>query len=454
MVSNRDTIIAPATPVGNSGIAVVRISGDQSLSFLHTCFRAVKSVSEYESHRFYLGKFHDATGDKIDEIMAVYMAAPRTYTGEPVVELHCHGSRRIVSDILETAHHHGIRLAQPGEFTYRAYLTGRLDLVQAEAVSRLIQSSTEFSRKSALQQLDGVLSRQIHTFSSLVKNVLVHIEAWIDFPEEDLPKESVRQIKGMISDVHRQMTDLAATYQKGQYIHTGATVALAGLPNAGKSSLMNALLQRDRSIVSPVPGTTRDTIEQSFQFNGIEIRLVDTAGLRGSGDLVEQEGVRRARAVLDYADIILLVFDGSASLTDDFVDLVHSYCNCSSLLIVNKSDIVSQRPILDFYNGPVVHVSAKYGDGISELKDKLVSLLLEDYLPGAEPSYLTEQRHYDALTAATGHLQRFLSNVEHVDVDLLSMDLRDCLHELASITGQVTTESILDDIFSSFCIGK
>lgn len=454
MANNKDTIIAPATAVGNSGIAIVRISGERALSFLQTYFRNNKKHIKLDSHRLYLGRLFDVADLVIDEVMVVYMSPPGTYTCEPVVEIHCHGSRQIVRKILELAQSHHIRLAQPGEFTYRAYLNGRIDLIQAEAVSRLIHSSTDLSRKSALQQLDGLLSRQLHYFSSTVKQVLVYIEAWIDFPEEVLPEENIQQITDSISHIYRQMNDLASTYKKGQYVHSGATVALAGLPNAGKSSLMNALLQQERSIVSSVPGTTRDTIEQSFQLEGIEIRLVDTAGLRNSDDFVEQEGVRRAKAALSHADVVLLVLDGSVTLSDQFADIVSSYRGTTSVLIINKTDIMSHEPDLRFYDGPVVRVSAKHGDGISELKDKIVSLLLQDYLPGAEPSYLTEQRHYEALVAATSHLDNFLGNINDVELDLLSIDLRDCLQSLASITGEVSSEAVLDEIFSSFCIGK
>lgn len=454
MSTTVDTIIAPATPVGDSGLAVVRISGEGSLSFLATFFRARRPISSFETHRLYLGRLVDLDDTVIDEVMVVYMAPPHTYTCESVVEVHCHGSRQIVTKILELARFANIRLARPGEFTYRAFINGRIDLVQAEAVSRLIHSSTDLSRRSALQQLDGRLSRELHSFSAAVKETLVMVEAWIDFPEEELPAESIAQVSSAITTVCHQMTELANTYQKGQYVHGGATVALAGLPNAGKSSLMNALLQRDRSIVSPVPGTTRDTIEQSFHLEGIEIRLVDTAGLRESVDHVEQEGVRRARAALSHADLVLLVLDGSTPPCSEFVEMVTSYCDNPSILVVNKSDIFSTLPAHEYYSGPVVLTSAKRGDGIPELRKKIISILLSDHNPNAEPSYVTEQRHFESLTTASRHLHHFLANIGRVELDLLSIDLRDCLQSLAAITGEVTTESVLDEIFSSFCIGK
>jgi len=283
MILDRDTIIAPATAVSESGIAVLRISGSGALSFLKTFFRPKTQIENFLSHFLYLGRIVDEHDHAIDEIMAVYMEPPHTYTSESVVEIHCHGSRQIVRRILQLANTNNIRLANPGEFTYRAYLNGRIDLVQAEAVSRLIQSSSEFSRHAALQQLDGLLSRQLYSYTATIKNLLVQLEAWIDFPEEDLPAENIDQIFSSAKKLYIQMSTLMNTYRAGQFVHDGATVVLAGLPNAGKSSLMNALLQQDRSIVSPVPGTTRDLIEDSTQIAGINVRLVDTAGMRQSG---------------------------------------------------------------------------------------------------------------------------------------------------------------------------
>jgi len=454
MINDRDTIIAPATAVSESGIAVLRISGCGAYSFLKTFFRTKKKIDIFQSHYLYLGRIVDENGQDIDEVMAVYMAPPRTYTGEPVVEVHCHGSRQIVRRILQLANASNIRLANPGEFTYRAYLNGRIDLVQAEAVSRLIQSTSEFSRQSALQQLDGLLSRQLYDYSSTIKNLLVQIEAWIDFPEEDLPAENIEQIFSSANELYIHMSCLMDTYRSGQFVHDGATVVIAGLPNAGKSSLMNALLQQDRSIVSSVPGTTRDLIEHSTQIGGINLRLVDTAGLRNSDDFVEQEGVRRARNVVKNANVILLMLDGSGPLCDQFLALLQDFSGYPLILVVNKSDLLSAQIDLSFFSGPIVTVSAKHGDGMKDLLESLSALLLRDYLPSSESPYITERRHYQALVGATLSIKSFLDNLGSVDLDLLSIDLRSALDSLGSVTGSVTTDDVLDDIFSSFCIGK
>lgn len=454
MKNDVDTIIAPATAVNESGIAVLRISGKKALLFLNKYFRSVGRFREFKSHQLYLGRIIDNNCEVVDEVMAVYMAPPHSYTTEPVVEIHCHGSRQVVRLIVDLAGDFGIRIAEPGEFTYRAYLNGRIDLVQAEAVSRLIQSTSELSRKSALQQLDGRLSRELYKYANTIKELLVQIEAWIDFPEEDLPEENISDISSTAMDVYHEMLNLLATYRAGQHVHEGAVIALAGLPNAGKSSLMNALLQQDRSIVSDIPGTTRDTIEQSTQISDIKVRLVDTAGLRYSDDYVEQEGVRRARNIVSSADVILLIMDGSVPVSDQFLDLLSEFSGSQVVLVINKSDLCPIQVDFSFFTGPVVPVSAKHGDGIQGLIDTISSLLLQDYLPMSESPYITERRHYESLIIASRHLCSFVENVGCVDLDLLSIDLRSALDDLGQITGVVSTDDLLDGVFSSFCIGK
>lgn len=455
-MSDRDTIIAPATSVGNAGIAIVRISGTASLSFLQRHFRATSGVSNFVSHQLYLGRLVDTSAEVIDEIMAVHMHAPRSYTCEDVVEIHCHGSRQVVKIILDLAITHGIRLAKPGEFTYRAYLNGRLDLTQAEAVSRLIHSKSEFSRKAALQQLDGLLSRRIYTFSARIKQFLVMLEAWIDFPEEDLPEENIIHISESMKKLLVEMETLANSYRAGQRVHDGVTVVLVGLPNVGKSSLLNAFLEEERAIVSAIPGTTRDLIEQSIDIGGLTVRLVDTAGLRETEDYVEREGVRKAHDKLKSADLVLLLMDGTESPGEEFLNLFHLCKPYPSILVITKSDLAGSQHGIDtsFFTGPIFSVSAKHGTGLDILKQYIVDSLYKDHIPDAEPAYLTERRHFESLVCAVDSTRSFLQNIDQTPVDLLAIDLRDALHHLAAITGEVTTNSILDDVFSQFCIGK
>jgi len=454
MFNDKDTIIAPATAVTGSGLVVLRVSGARSFAFLKSVFFPTDKSCNYQSHCLYHGKILDDNNQVVDEVMAVFMQPPRTYTTEEVVEIHCHGSRQIVRRIIDLASTHSIRLAKPGEFTYRAYLNGRIDLIQAESVSRLIQSSSELSRKAALQHLDGLLSRKLYDLSSIIKSLLVQIEAWIDFPEEDLPAEDLTHITAVAIDIYDQMSELLSTYRSGQHIHEGAVVALAGLPNAGKSSLMNALLKQDRSIVSDLPGTTRDSIEQSTQLSGINVRLVDTAGLRNSDDFIEQEGVRRALDIVNKADLILLLVDGTEPVSDQFLELLSEFSSLRVVLVVNKIDLSLSQNDFGFFHGTKVMVSAKSGSGIEELLQTVSLLLLDNYIPTSESPCITERRHYEALLSAASHMSRFVDNAQSSDLDLLSIDLRSALDSLGAITGVVTTEAILDEIFSSFCIGK
>lgn len=455
-MSDQDTIIAPATPVTNSGVAVIRISGARAVLFLHEHFCSVgRRREKFTSHRFYYGYIVDKSGSTIDESMVVYMESPKTYTCESVVEIHCHGSRYIVRQILDLAYAFGIRSARPGEFTYRAYMNGRIDLPQAEAVARLIQSTSAKSHKAALQQLGGLLSRTITSFSLTVRNALAEIEAWIDFPDEDLPEENLQNIVISIRSISDRMNDLLRTYRAGRYIHNGATIALAGCPNVGKSSLMNALLQEDRSIVSDIPGTTRDYIESHVVFGGMAVRLVDTAGIRTSVDRVEQEGVRRSQGIIESSDLVLLLCDKDSVNNPDFFELLASCNDNNTFLVLTKSDLKGGRVHSShFFDGKVLSVSSRTGCGIDNLKNEVVDYLLKDYSSSSETALLTESRHFVALSSAQQFLSDFMAHVGFLPLDILSIDLRGALDSLGELTGAVTREDVLSDIFSRFCIGK
>lgn len=454
-MSKLSTIIAPATLVGESGIAVLRISGDLSLPFLNHYFRPHKKSGELHSHYLYLGYLVDSHNHVIDEIMAVYMQPKRSYTLEPVVELHCHGSLQILKEVLSLAQSFGITLAKPGEFTYRAFINGRIDLAQAEAVCRLIHSQSEYSRKSALDQMDGFLSRQIHKFANIVKNKIVFLEAWIDFPDEDIPEQSVLFIKEEMDDLLAEINTLTDSYRVGQIVHDGASVVLAGFPNSGKSSLLNALIKKDRAIVSHIPGTTRDLIEESIILGGVKIRIADTAGLRETSDILELQGVQRSYDKLQKADLILFIHDSSTPITSEFVELIAQYPSYAKILVLSKSDLNnSSDSVIDAFPAPVQHVSAHTGSGLDDLATAIGSILFGDYVHHSESSIITERRHYEVLLTAKESLSRFASSVESLTLDVLVADLRHVLSCFDQITGVVTNEDILDDIFSKFCIGK
>jgi tRNA modification GTPase len=454
-MNTNDTIVAPATAPGDGGIAIIRISGPQAYRELEEYFKPSGKVETFESHRLYHGHLIDGNGRLVDEVMAVYMAAPRTYTCDDVVEIHCHGSHQIVATILNLYLKHGLRLADPGEFTYRAYINGRLDLSQAEAVSRLISSKSDSSYRLALSQVDGLLSRKIHTLTSKLKFALVLSEAWIDFPEEDIPEEDIQQILSAVSQVSEQITPLLDTYNSGKILSEGAAILLVGQPNVGKSSLLNALLGEERAIVTAVPGTTRDLLEEGLTINGVPVRLIDTAGLHDSADLVEQEGIRRAESRLERADLVLLLVDGSTNINDlDFY--VQNQCEGLPVFVVlTKDDLgraVQSNPFPDY---PSYRISSKTGYGLDGLRDAISSFLVGDYLPSSESVMLTEQRHYEALLVCGRCLERVESLLGAGEsLEFLAFELREALHALGQISGETTTESVLDDIFSGFCIGK
>ena len=454
-MNTTDTIIAPATAPGDGGIAIVRISGAAALSALLRHFKPSAKITELVSHHLYHGNLRDSSGGLIDEVMAVFMAAPHTYTRDDVVEIQCHGGQQVVRAILNLYQSQGIRLAEPGEFTYRAYMSGRLDLSQAEAVSSLIHAKTDSSRKLALTQIDGSLSREIYSFTASLKKALVLTEAWIDFPEENLPVEDLALIARSVVDVKSKASIITDSYGCGRVLSEGASILLVGQPNVGKSSLLNALLGEDRAIVTPVPGTTRDLLEEGVTIEGIPVRLVDTAGLHDSSDVVELEGMRRAEKKLSQADLVLLVVDGSKNL-DELDDYVYKQCaSLPAFLILTKADIATVVSSSSFCNFPAYQVSSKTGEGLDKLRRAISSFLVGDYLSSSESVMLTERRHHEALLFCVESLERAESFLDDSSsLELLALELRESLHHLGQISGETTTEALLDDIFSGFCIGK
>ena len=454
-MNTTDTIIAPATAPGEGGIAIVRISGADALSALLCYFKPSAVPAALESHHLYHGILKDCSGGLVDEVMAVYMSAPHTYTREDVVEIQCHGGQQVVKSILKLYQSHGLRLAEPGEFTYRAFLSGRLDLSQAEAVSSLIHAKTDSSRKLALDQVGGALSREIYSFTASLKHALVLTEAWIDFPEEDLPKEDLVEIGSSISYIKNEISIITNSYGRGRVLSEGASILLLGQPNVGKSSLLNALLGEERAIVTEIPGTTRDFLEEGCVIDGVPLRLIDTAGLRSSVDLVEAEGVRRAEGKISTADLVLFVIDGSKKL-DDFDFYVHDRCVGSpALLVSTKSDLADGCGDLSFCDFPVYRVSSKTELGLDELRNGISAFLVGEQRGASESVMLTEQRHYEALLFCLDCLDRALVLLDGDSaLELLAFELREALQHLGKISGETSTEALLDDIFSGFCIGK
>lgn len=449
-----DTIIAPATAVGGGGIAVVRVSGPRALECLQLFFRPTRKPGKYRSHQLYHGHLVDRQGDHLDEVLAVFMAAPNTYTRQDVVEFHCHGSQQIVKSILTLFLEEGLRLASPGEFTYRAFINGRLDLSQAEAVAHLIHAKSDSSRKLALSQVEGQLSKFIFGITEKLRGIQVLFEAWMDFPEEDLPADNLSEIGRDVCGIISKIDQITDTYRCGRVLLEGASILLVGRPNAGKSSLLNRLLGEERAIVTDVPGTTRDLLEEGMTIGGLPVRLIDTAGLRQSDDPVEAEGVRRAKKKIDQADLVLLLVDGSKPVDEQDLFAYHACSKNKGFLVKTKSDLpmVADTSFCEF---PGIGVSSKTGAGLELLQQEIAQILLAGHFPSAESVMLAEQRHFDAIIACRNNLCLLTSGLkEGLFLEFLAFEVREALHHLGQISGQTTTDSVLEKIFSKFCIGK
>ncbi|BCA81211.1 tRNA uridine-5-carboxymethylaminomethyl(34) synthesis GTPase MnmE [Desulfuromonas sp. AOP6] len=453
---SEDTIAAPATAVGDGGVAIIRMSGSLSKSILNSCFVPFSPVKELSSHYLYYGHIHNTNGCVVDEVMAVLMRGPKSFTREDVAEIHCHGGSVVVSQILDLLIEHGARLASPGEFTYRAFLNGRIDLTRAEAIIDLIRSRSEGAARIASSQLQGKLYRTLNQFNNTLLDLLSHVEADIDFPEEDIDPKAFDSITLQVRHLLHDVEHLLSTFNSGRVLREGVSVLIFGRPNVGKSSLLNALLGESRAIVTDVAGTTRDTLEESVLFDGLPLRLIDTAGVRHTEDVVEVEGVNRAKAKIDTADLVLLVVDGHKGITPDDRLALSLTQHVPCLLVVNKSDLPPAPLDHHFHTLPQVKVSVHSGAGIEDLRANIKNLLVDEKaLEGPESFLLSDRRHYQSLLRCRDCLNAFLCNASHdLPPELLAVDLREAVSRLGEITGETTPDDVLDRIFSRFCIGK
>lgn len=452
-----ETIVAPATPPGQGSVAIVRLSGPRAIALLAEVFVGRTPVTAMDTHRLCFGRLQNRLGQTVDKVLAVIMRAPRSYTGEDVVEVHCHGGSQVLRNVLDLFLAGGARMAQPGEFTRRAFLNGRLDLAQAEAVVALLQARSEQAGRLALSQLEGHLSRQLHAFADRIKQSLGLLEAYIDFSEEEVGVLDLPAFLGPMMVLRVDIQALVNSFDTGRALREGVNLLILGRPNVGKSSLMNALLGEARAIVTEIPGTTRDILEEQLVLSGYPLRLIDAAGIRETVDSIEREGVRRAREKAASADVVLLVVDGSQPLTEED-RLAISLCRPErTLAVINKNDLAQTFPrakLSTFF--AQVEISARSGSGLELLKETIVGLLSSGG-PGAgeESLVVTERRHRDALLQAVDALDRLATAVTLADpYECLAIELREALSALGQITGETTPDEILDMIFSRFCIGK
>jgi tRNA modification GTPase len=457
-----DTIAAIATPIGEGGMGVIRVSGPQAVAIARTVFqdRHGHPVEDLPSHRVRFGSLiQPQTGAKLDEVLVTYMRAPRSYTGEDVVEISGHGGIGVMARILGAVVSVGARLAEPGEFTKRAFLNGRLDLSQAEAVIDLIHAHTEESHRQALAQLQGGLSRAIRAMREELLEVLAYVEGAMEFPEEDLALLPWETLRARAHALEAQVATLLDSFQSGRVLREGVQVAIVGRPNVGKSSLFNALLAANRAIVTPIPGTTRDVIEEVANLRGYPFRLIDTAGIRPSADPVEQEGIERARASLESADLVLLVLDRSEPLTVEDEAAMAAVQGKRVQVVLNKADLppllTAAEVQIRFPEWPKTAVSCKERQGLERLTEAMVAAVLHGQRPPREGPVVTRLRHWEALQRARQSLlQAYAAMEQRLSGEFIAVDLREALEWLGEIVGLNYTEDLLDKIFSEFCIGK
>ena len=453
-----DTIAAIATSLGEGGLAVIRISGPQAFAVADRCFAPAGTASLKPSaagtHTIHYGHVVRG-GQNIDEVLLAVMRAPRTFTCEDVVEITCHGGILPAKMVLDAVLESGARLAEPGEFTRRAFLNGRIDLTQAEAVADLIHSRTELALRAANEQLAGKLSQRINQLRDEMVEILAHIEAHIDFPEEDIAPDTKDQLIARLDRSVAFMDQLLRTANEGQILRRGIRAAIIGRPNAGKSSLLNQLLGHDRAIVSPIPGTTRDTIEETANIRGLPVVFIDTAGLREARDEIEAEGVRRTRQTLQQAEFILQMFDVSEPLTDSDRDYLAEFSSKKRILVLNKIDLTPQLHLPSNLMSAAMKVSCLTAEGIEPLKDAIKELVWSGEINAEMLQVMINSRHQEALGRARAATLRAVDALRtDQTLELVALDLRIAMNAVGEIVGKTTTEDLLDVIFSRFCIGK
>ncbi|MCM0759400.1 MULTISPECIES: tRNA uridine-5-carboxymethylaminomethyl(34) synthesis GTPase MnmE [Sporomusa] len=457
-----DTISAIATAIGEGGIGIIRISGSKAMAIAGKLFisKSGKTVDSLLSHQVMYGHIIDpASGETVDEAILLIMRAPRSYTCEDVVEIHCHGGPVPLKRILDLTLVQGARLADPGEFTKRAFLNGRLDLAQAEAVIDIIRSKTDASLKVAVGNLSGQLSEQVRALRHAVLRMIAQLEAAIDFPEEDIEEATAADVAQLIAEAKSRLTTLLATAQTGRILREGLATVIIGKPNVGKSSLLNALLREKRAIVTDIPGTTRDIIEEYVNIGGIPLKIIDTAGIRDTADVVEKIGVERAKALVEQADLILLLLDSSAPLSPEDRAVLELLPGKQAIVLINKSDLPARLETeeVEKYTGGrlVLKISVAREEGLAALEQAIVDMVYGGQVSPGEAAFVNNVRHSAALRAALERLNDAEATIEAgMPSDCIVVDLRAAWEKLGEVTGDTVGEDIIDQIFTQFCIGK
>ncbi|MCY7749316.1 tRNA uridine-5-carboxymethylaminomethyl(34) synthesis GTPase MnmE [Bacillus inaquosorum] len=458
-----DTIAAISTPMGEGAIAIVRLSGPEAIQIADKIYKGPKgkTLSSVESHTIHYGHIVDRPSDRVvEEVMVSVLKAPRTFTREDVIEINCHGGIVTVNQVLQLALREGARLAEPGEFTKRAFLNGRIDLSQAEAVMDLIRAKTDRAMNVAMNQMEGRLSALVRRLRSEILETLAHVEVNIDYPEYDDVEEMTHQLLvEKATAVKKEIEALLRTSEQGKILREGLSTVIIGRPNVGKSSLLNSLVHEAKAIVTDIPGTTRDVIEEYVNVRGVPLRLVDTAGIRETEDIVERIGVERSRQVLKEADLILLVLNYSEELSEEDVKLFEAVEGMDVIVIMNKTDLeakIDSERVRELADGrPVVTTSLLKEEGINDLEEAIQSLFYTGAIESGDLTYVSNTRHISILQQAKRAIEDALSGIEQdVPIDMVQIDLTRCWELLGEIIGDSVHESLIDQLFSQFCLGK
>ncbi|MFL0270254.1 tRNA uridine-5-carboxymethylaminomethyl(34) synthesis GTPase MnmE [Candidatus Clostridium radicumherbarum] len=455
-----DTITAISTSIGEGGIGIVRISGKDALAIAVKIFKGNKdrNITDIKSYTMRYGYIIEIdTREIIDEVIISFMKGPKSFTAEDTIEINCHGGVIATNRVLQEAINAGARLAEPGEFTKRAFLNGRIDLSQAEAVIDIIRAKTELSMKSALAQAEGQISKEIKLVRNKLLEIIAHIEATVDFPEDDLEEATSEFTSKRLSNILSEIDNLLSSADEGKILREGLTTVIVGKPNVGKSSLLNSLLQEKRAIVTDVPGTTRDVIEEYMNLDGVPIKLTDTAGIRFTEDYVEKIGVERSKEKIKEADLIILMLDASRELDNEDLEIIDAIKESKYVVLLNKSDLpnkINKSDLMLLNSKYILEISAATGEGIDFLKDTIKQLFFKGEVTSSS-AIITNIRHKQALLNAKKSLCSAVEALKNTQaIDLASIDLRDAWSSLGEITGETVEEDILDKIFSEFCIGK
>ncbi|WP_044641419.1 tRNA uridine-5-carboxymethylaminomethyl(34) synthesis GTPase MnmE [Risungbinella massiliensis] len=456
-----ETIAAISTALGEAGIAVIRVSGSEAIPIVDRVFRGKTKLKDVETHTIRYGSIVDPDSEtKIDEVLVTVMRAPRTFTREDVVEVSCHGGAIPVQKTLEAILDAGAKLAEPGEFTKRAFLNGRIDLSQAEAVMDLIRAKTDRAAKIASQQSDGKLSRLIRQLRHEIVETLAHLAVNVDYPEYDADEMTSTLLTNKCQYIIQQIEGLLQTAAQGKILREGIATAIIGRPNVGKSSLMNALTQENKAIVTDIPGTTRDVIEEYINLRGIPLRLLDTAGIRETEDIVERIGVERSEQALQGADLLLLLLNNYEGLQPDDYRLLELTQRHKSVIVINKMDLPSNLDISSVESKvpsetPIIKMSVQKEEGIDQLEEAIANLFFEGKLELTESTYVSNARHIHLLKSAKKSVQDVLQGLElDVPLDMVEIDLKNAWQSLGEVIGEAVAEDLIDQIFSQFCLGK